>query len=158
MALRHGARFRAAIGLQSALFAEDRSLGDKAPDKALHRPDIHGGALAGALMAGMTAPQSPGAERWEGDATKLPRDAPIVLVARPEQLLSGAARLYEEARLLAPEDRTILEELHRVQFAAGKYGACETCQEWIARERLRAVPHARKCIECQRKAEIEGGL
>ena len=65
LALRHGARFRAAIGLQSALYAEDRSLGDKAPDKALHRPDIHGGALAGALMAGMTAPQSPSAERWE---------------------------------------------------------------------------------------------
>jgi pimeloyl-ACP methyl ester carboxylesterase len=65
LALRHGARFRAAIGLQSALYAEDRSLGDKAPDMALHRPDIHGGKTAGALMAGMTAPQSPRAERWE---------------------------------------------------------------------------------------------
>lgn len=65
LALRHGARFRAAIGLQSALYAEDRSLGDKAPDMALHRPDIHGGKTAGALMAGMTAPQSPPAERWE---------------------------------------------------------------------------------------------
>jgi pimeloyl-ACP methyl ester carboxylesterase len=65
LALRHGKRFRAAIGLQSALFAEDRSLGDKMPDMALHRPDIHGGKNAGALMAGMTAPQSPSAERWE---------------------------------------------------------------------------------------------
>lgn len=65
LALRHGKRFRAAIGLQSALYAEDRSLGDKAPEMALHRPDIHGGKSAGALMAGMTAPQSPRAERWE---------------------------------------------------------------------------------------------
>ena len=65
LALRHGARFRAAIGLQSALYAEDRSLGDKAPDMALHRPDIHGGKSAGALMAGMIAPRSPPAERWE---------------------------------------------------------------------------------------------
>jgi pimeloyl-ACP methyl ester carboxylesterase len=65
LALRHGERFRAAIGLQSALYAEDRSLGDKAPDMALHRPDIHGGKSAGALMAGMIAPQSPPAERWE---------------------------------------------------------------------------------------------
>lgn len=65
LALRHGARFRAAIGLQSALYAEDRSLGDKAPNMALHRPDIHGGKSAGALMAGMIAPQSPPAERWE---------------------------------------------------------------------------------------------
>ncbi len=65
LALRHGARFRAAIGLQSALFAEDVSLGDPQPEKALHRPDIHGGKLAGASMAGMIAPQSPPAERWE---------------------------------------------------------------------------------------------
>lgn len=65
LALRHGARFRAGIGLQSALYAEDRSEGDPAPERALHRPDIHGGALAGASMAGMIAPQSPAAERWE---------------------------------------------------------------------------------------------
>lgn len=65
LALRHGERFRAAIGLQSALYAEDRSLGDPQPEMALHRPDIHGGKLAGASMAGMIAPQSPSTERWE---------------------------------------------------------------------------------------------
>ena len=65
LALRHGARFRAAIGLQSALYAEDRSLGDPLPEMALARPDIHAGMAAGASMAGMTAPQSPAAERWE---------------------------------------------------------------------------------------------
>ena len=65
LALRHGKRFRAVIGLQSALYAEDRSLGDPAPERALHRPDIHGGMLSGASMAGMIAPQSPAAERWE---------------------------------------------------------------------------------------------
>lgn len=65
LALRHGDRFRAAIGLQSALYAEDRSIGDPTPPSVLHRPDIHGGKTAGALMAGMIAPQSPAAERWE---------------------------------------------------------------------------------------------
>ena len=65
LALRHGDRFRAAIGLRSALYAEDRSLGDPQPEMALHRPDIHGGKLAGASMAGMIAPQSPSSERWE---------------------------------------------------------------------------------------------
>lgn len=65
LALRHANRFRAAIGLQSALYAEDRSVGDPAPASALHRADIHGPKLAGALMAGMTAPQSPTSERWE---------------------------------------------------------------------------------------------
>jgi len=65
LALRHAEKFRAAIGLQSALYAEDRSLGDPAPESALHRPDIHGPKLSGALMAGMIAPQSPSSERWE---------------------------------------------------------------------------------------------
>ncbi len=65
LALRQGARFRAAVGLQSALYAQDVSLGDPQPERALHRPDIHGGTLAGASMAGMIAPQSPSAERWE---------------------------------------------------------------------------------------------
>ena len=65
LALQHGAKFRAAIGLQSALYAEDRSLGDPVPAMALHRPDIHGGKLSGASMAGMIAPQSPSPERWE---------------------------------------------------------------------------------------------
>jgi pimeloyl-ACP methyl ester carboxylesterase len=65
LAIRHGDRFRAAIGLQSALYAEDRSIGDPAPPNVLHRPDIHGGKTAGASMAGMIAPQSPPEERWE---------------------------------------------------------------------------------------------
>jgi len=65
LALRHGARFLAAIGLQSALYAEDISLGDPLPASSLYRPDLHGGEVAGASMAGMIAPQSPGAERWE---------------------------------------------------------------------------------------------
>jgi pimeloyl-ACP methyl ester carboxylesterase len=65
LALRHGKSFKAVIGLQSALFAQDQSLGDPNPTNVLHRPDIHGGQIAGALMAGMTAPQSPSNERWE---------------------------------------------------------------------------------------------
>ena len=65
LALRYGESIRAAIGLQSALYATDRSLGDSSPDMVLHRPDIHGGKNAGASMAGMIAPQSPAAERWE---------------------------------------------------------------------------------------------
>ena len=65
LALQHGERFRAAIGLQSALYAEDVSLGDPAPELVLHRPDVHGGKLSGASMAGMIAPGSPPAERWE---------------------------------------------------------------------------------------------
>jgi pimeloyl-ACP methyl ester carboxylesterase len=65
LALRHAERFRAVIGLQSALYAEDRSLGDPSPPSPLHRADVHGPKQAGASMAGMIAPQSPASERWE---------------------------------------------------------------------------------------------
>ncbi|MDP6342684.1 MAG: alpha/beta hydrolase [Alphaproteobacteria bacterium] len=65
LALRHGDRFRAAIGLQSALYAEN-TVTDEPPDlMPLSRPDVHGGSLAGASMASLTAPKSPEADRWE---------------------------------------------------------------------------------------------
>ncbi len=47
--------------------------------------------------------------------------------------------------------REINEALGRIN--AGTYGLCENCQCAILKERLKAVPHARYCIECQRKAE-----
>ena len=47
--------------------------------------------------------------------------------------------------------REINEALARID--QGTYGKCEHCQELIFKERLKAVPHARYCIECQRKAE-----
>ncbi len=31
----------------------------------------------------------------------------------------------------------------------GTYGICESCGEYIPQERLRAVPGATRCIECQ---------
>ena len=65
LALRHGRDFRAAIGLQSALYAERKTTGDTDPASVMHRPDLHGPKTAGASMAGMIAPQSPTAERWE---------------------------------------------------------------------------------------------
>jgi len=57
----HGTEFRALIGLESADY--------QAPwydDTGwLHRPDVHGGELAGALMSGLIAPQSPSETRWD---------------------------------------------------------------------------------------------
>lgn len=45
----------------------------------------------------------------------------------------------------------VLEALDRIK--AGSFGQCEGCEAAIAKERLRAVPHARLCIDCQRQAE-----
>jgi len=36
----------------------------------------------------------------------------------------------------------------------GTYGICEDCGRPITPERLKAVPFARRCVECQRKAEV----
>jgi pimeloyl-ACP methyl ester carboxylesterase len=66
LALRHGQQLGGVIGLQSALYAEDKTGNVEAGSRmVLNRPDVHGGKIAAALMNGVMAPQSPVAERWE---------------------------------------------------------------------------------------------
>ena len=36
----------------------------------------------------------------------------------------------------------------------GTYGICEDCGRLVSPERLKAVPFARRCVECQRQAEV----
>ena len=65
LALRHGAHFRAAIGLQSATHAEpgaDTRLRDLG---VLFRPDVHGQEAAAGTVACLISPTSPQAEKWE---------------------------------------------------------------------------------------------
>lgn len=65
LSLRHGKQFKAAIGLQSALYAHSESASDENQDFALYRPDVHGSEVAGAQMISLIAPQSPPAHKWE---------------------------------------------------------------------------------------------
>jgi len=51
------------------------------------------------------------------------------------------------------------DELREIQAALarvedGSYGKCEDCGKKIPKTRLKAVPHARLCIECKRQEEI----
>jgi pimeloyl-ACP methyl ester carboxylesterase len=65
LALRHGASFRAAIGLQSATHAEagaDTRLRDMG---VMFRPDVHGQEAAAGSVACLIAPTAPTADRWE---------------------------------------------------------------------------------------------
>jgi pimeloyl-ACP methyl ester carboxylesterase len=65
LALRHGTRLRAAIGLQSALVADpgrDPILRDLS---IIWRPDVHGGDAAAAMVACLIGPHAPSADRWE---------------------------------------------------------------------------------------------
>jgi len=57
-----------------------------------------------------------------------------------------------ESRELASIDNA-LERMRE-----GSYGLCEACSSKIPMARLRALPYATMCIECQREAEREGGI
>lgn len=56
---------------------------------------------------------------------------------------------YREGRLIYHID----EALERIE--KGRFGLCFDCGKPISKERLEAVPHARLCIECKSKEEIE---
>ncbi|HWB45920.1 MAG TPA: alpha/beta hydrolase [Hyphomicrobiaceae bacterium] len=60
LALEHATRFRALIGLESAAHAHPYY-----DLQWLHRPDVHGGEVCGAIVSGLVAPSVPEADRWE---------------------------------------------------------------------------------------------
>lgn len=59
---------------------------------------------------------------------------------------------------LLEHDGTALREVDEAlaRMERGVYGRCETCEAWIPKVRLKVVPHARLCIDCQRAAEKNG--
>ena len=60
LALDHPERFRAIIGLQAGAHVDpyyDLNF--------LHRPDVHGGEVAAAIVSGLVGPDAPDYERWE---------------------------------------------------------------------------------------------
>lgn len=48
--------------------------------------------------------------------------------------------------------RAIDEALQRIED--GTFGKCEECGKAIRKTRLKAIPHARLCINCQRQEEL----
>lgn len=67
----------------------------------------------------------------------------------------------EKAYLLgsatSEELEAIDEALERID--RNEYGICLECGSQIPRERLEAMPHAKLCLECQRRnEEIKGGF
>jgi RNA polymerase-binding transcription factor DksA len=66
----------------------------------------------------------------------------------------GATIAFERQQVDAIRTQAIhrLNDLDRAleQLAAGSYGACESCGQPIAAERLAARPAARTCIACAR--------
>lgn len=56
--------------------------------------------------------------------------------------------------LLERDESTVLEVMDALErLKTDTFGRCESCDKWIRKERLRAMPYARNCIDCQREQE-----
>ena len=65
---------------------------------------------------------------------------------------------------LVESDQGVLEEISHAlkKVDSGSYGLCELClaqglpetKAKIPKTRLQAIPHARNCVECERKKEL----
>src|SRR2546423_7905994 len=69
---------------------------------------------------------------------------------------AAATHVFEQQRDLALRDHQ-RAQLHHVDASlasldAGTYGACKSCGNPIAAERLQAIPWVQLCIDCARKA------
>ena len=60
--------------------------------------------------------------------------------------------LDETTDIMLDEEETRIAEARRA-LADGTYGTCRVCKRPIAPERLRAVPEAVRCLDCQRRFE-----
>ena len=68
----------------------------------------------------------------------------------------GTDTYNQEVNLaLIESGHDILEEINRAldRINDGIYGLCEKCSEKIVPQRLKALPYARFCINCQREEE-----
>lgn len=70
-------------------------------------------------------------------------DVAAVVYGREEQ---------ETVRQVLEREAAQIEDARRKK-ADGTYGICEDCGRPIPPERLRALPEATRCVECQRRSE-----
>jgi DnaK suppressor protein len=72
----------------------------------------------------------------------------------PADMISGDADYEKNIRLVERERAELVqidEALRRI--AQGVYGKCERCEDDINVERLRAIPFAKLCMDCQSDLE-----
>ena len=92
-----------------------------------------------------------------GDIDKLEQEALGDRAAALEPSTDGGTDSYFQEfslELLERDESTVREVLLALdRIKGGSFGMCEGCGNPILKERLKLVPHARNCIECQRKEE-----
>lgn len=67
----------------------------------------------------------------------------------------GVQEMHYHAVEMETRELALIEWALR-KLQQGTYGACECCGHKISLARLRALPHARYCIQCQRELEQDG--
>jgi len=94
-----------------------------------------------------------------GDIGQLEEDALGTSEGNQDGLRNGDAGGYNvefSLQLLERDESTMRELLDaRARVESGSFGRCEACEGWIRKDRLKLVPHARLCIDCQRREEEE---
>ena len=98
-------------------------------------------------------------KEMSGDISDLEADAfstdgDRLSVDNPADIGSESFAQEFSLELLQRDEQTLVEideALERVKL--GTFGLCEGCEEVIPKARLNAVPHARFCVNCQRKTE-----
>jgi RNA polymerase-binding transcription factor DksA len=90
-----------------------------------------------------------------------PRD--IAQASTPQIFKGGCPDLSAYARAAAVLDELSGSELRKLRevdaalqrLRDGTYGRCERCGAAIKRRRLRAIPEARNCLQCELPAELD---
>lgn len=88
------------------------------------------------------------------EADAFSTDGDRLSVDNPADIGSESFAQEFSLELLQRDEATLVEideALERVK--TGAFGLCEGCEEAIPKARLNAVPHARFCVNCQRKTE-----
>jgi DnaK suppressor protein len=75
------------------------------------------------------------------------------------QDLQDAAIIVENDEVLEGLERSTAYELERIDMAvrridAGSFAVCDRCGREITAERLRVVPHATRCHDCEHEARL----
>lgn len=91
------------------------------------------------------------------DVSKNPRDASGDLSAYTVHPADMSSDTYERelSANIASSEQAVLYQIDEAlkRLDEGAYGTCEQCSKPISLSRLKAVPYASQCIECQRTEE-----
>jgi RNA polymerase-binding protein DksA len=116
-------------GYRQQLFALGQRLKEKVSDLEGEALRETGGEPSGSLSNAPLHPADLGTDNFE-------QAVAIGLLQNEDQLLEEVAAALD-------------------RMEKGTYGTCEECHQEIGRERLRALPYTRFCVDCARKYEAE---